>query len=241
MKIIVAESYESMSQQAADEVVRLMDKADEPLICTASGDSPAGLYKHLVAKVRSGDVGIAGWFFIGLDEWEGMNGDDEGSCRYHLNKQLFGPLQVKEEKISFFDGRADADGECRKAESFIEEKGGIEIAIVGLGMNGHIGMNEPGTPASLGAHMADIDAITRQVGQKYFHNPQTLSRGITLGIADIMKAKHVFLLVSGKHKAGIVRRVIESEISEELPAGLLKTHPGFVIYLDKEAASLIRS
>ncbi|HTE33759.1 MAG TPA: glucosamine-6-phosphate deaminase [Chryseolinea sp.] len=242
MKIIVGESYEAMSQMAADEVVQLLKHFTQPLICTASGDSPAGLYKHLVQKVNAHQADISDWFFISLDEWAGKNGTDEGSCRYYIDHQLFTPLQVKEDKICFFDGRAsDLDGECEKAETFIRTNNGISAAIVGLGMNGHIGMNEPGTPASLRTHVAAIDPITQQVGQKYFKEPQEITRGITLGMATLMEAKHIILVVSGTHKAEIVRQVFSREISEDLPATLLRNHPNCTTFLDTDAASLLHS
>jgi len=242
MKIIVGDSYEAMSQKAADVAVELMQQFIKPLICTASGDSPAGLYKHLVQKVNAHQTDISGWFFISLDEWAGKNRTDEGSCRYYLDRQLFVPLQVKEEKICFFDGRAsDLDGECEKADTFIQTNDGISVAIVGLGMNGHIGMNEPGTPATLRTHVAAIDPITQQVGQKYFKEPQVITRGITLGMATLMEAKHIILVVSGAHKAEIVRQVFSREISEDLPATLLRNHPDCTTFLDTDAASLLHS
>jgi galactosamine-6-phosphate isomerase len=170
-----------------------------------------------------------------------MNGSDEGSCRYHLNRQFFQPLHIKEENISFFDGRAiELENECQQTENFIHQHGGIDVAILGLGLNGHIGMNEPGTSPNLHSHIADIDPETQEVGQKYFTTPQTLSHGITLGLANIMETRHVILLVSGARKAGIVKRIIEDEPSEQLPASLLRQHPGLKIYLDAEAAQLIQ-
>ena len=170
-----------------------------------------------------------------------MNGNDEGSCRFHLNNQLFNPLQIAEKQISFFDGRAkDLNEECDRIENFIKEHGGIDLAIVGLGMNGHVGMNEPGTSPSLHSHVAEIDSITQQVGQKYFKEKTALSKGITLGIANLMEARNVFLLVNGKKKAEIVKQVLEGEISEQFPASFLRNHKNFSVYLDDEAASLLQ-
>ena len=104
-------------------------------------------------------------------------------------------------------------------------------------MNGHVGMNEPGTDPDLHSHVSDIDVITQQVGQKYFKKSRQISRGITLGIADIMEARHVILLVSGNKKATIVQQILEGEISEEFPASLLRRHKSFSVYLDEEAGS----
>jgi len=169
-----------------------------------------------------------------------LNGDDEGSCRFHLDNQLFNPLGVAKDKIGFFDGKEkDLTNECENVENFIAQHGGIDIAILGLGMNGHIGMNEPGTPAALRSHVIELHNQTKEVGQKYFEKEQQLSKGITLGLATLMEARTIILLVSGGHKAKIVQQVLEGEISEQLPASLLRRHPGLQIYLDKSAAALI--
>jgi galactosamine-6-phosphate isomerase len=188
--------------------------------------------------VQKNELTIDHWRFLGLDEWVGLNGADEGSCRWHLNRELFTPLQIKEDSICFFDGASEnLDQECADTESYIQKQGGIEIAIVGLGMNGHIGMNEPNTPIISRSHVIDLDPITIEVGQKYFNKPQPLTRGITLGMATILDAKHLILVVSGSKKAAIVKQVLEGPISESIPASLLRNHPNCSIYLDEAAAS----
>lgn len=240
MKITIGESYKEVSAQAANEVVHLMQASTNKVLCIASGDTPAGLYREMVTKVSNGELDIAGWHFVGLDEWGGMNGSDEGSCRYHLNRQFFQPLKVSEEKICFFDGRAaNLEEECSRTENFIQQHGGIDVAILGLGLNGHIGMNEPGTSPRLHSHVSEIDSQTQAVGQKYFTGPRQLTNGLTLGLANLMETKHVILLVSGAHKAAIVKRILEEEVSEHLPATLLRSHPGLHIFLDAEAAKLL--
>jgi len=240
MKIIVAETYEAISKKAVDDLVALTQSVREPLVCTASGDSPSGLYKELVRRVSEKNLDISSWYFVGLDEWSGMNGKDEGSCRFHLDRQFFHPLAIPEERICFFDGRAaDAEGECRRTENFIKKHQGIDLAILGLGMNGHVGMNEPGTSPDLRSHLADIDPQTQAVGQKYFTQQKDISHGLTLGIATLKEAKQIMLVVSGAHKAAIVKRVVEEEASEQLPASLLRDHPGFTFYLDRAAAQFL--
>ncbi len=240
MEVFIADTYEDISNQAADVVIQLMTSVEDPLLCPASGDSPVGLYKELVEKIHKNEVNVFSWHFVGLDEWAGMNGSDEGSCRFHLNNQLFNPLRISKEQICFFDGRADdLHSECEKTESFIAEHEGIQVAIVGIGTNGHVAMNEPGTPPALRSHVADIDPVTQQAGQKYFKEPKLISQGITLGLATLMEAQHIILVANGSHKAEIVKRLITEEISEQLPATLLRNHPSLKIYLDREAAQLI--
>jgi len=241
MEIFVADTYKQMSMKAAQDVIILMQASKNKLLCIASGDTPAGLYKEIVSKVKTGALDVSDWKFVGLDEWAGMNGHDEGSCRYHLDKQFFSPLKINKEKISFFNGRAaDLEKECATTEDFIKQHGGITVAILGIGLNGHIGMNEPGTSPLLHSHVAEIDPETQAVGQKYFTTPRQLSHGITLGISNLIQARHIILLASGINKAAIVKKALEEEISKQLPVTLLRDHTGFKIYLDAEAAQLVQ-
>lgn len=240
MKVFIAGNYAELSAKAADDLIQLMKTNDHPVVCTASGDSPAGMYKLLVEKFERKELDVSNWQILGLDEWVGLNGDTEGSCRYHLNNQLFNPLQLTSEQIVFFDGKAaDLQQECEAVETFIQQQGGIDVAILGLGLNGHIGMNEPGTSAASRSHVITLDPITQKTGQKYFKERQELTHGITLGIASLMDAKQIMLLVSGAKKAAIVKQLLEEEISEKIPGTLLRNHPGLTVYLDKEAASLL--
>jgi glucosamine-6-phosphate isomerase len=240
MKFFVADNYAKMSKKVANDVIDIMQSRKDPLICTASGDSPAGLYNDIAERVSHKQLNTSSWFFVGLDEWIPMNGNDEGSCRYHLNKQLFHPLQTGVDKICFFDGRAnDLEAECERTESFIQHHGGIDVAILGVGMNGHVGMNEPGTSINTRSHVADLAPTTQTVGQKYFTSEQKLTKGITLGLKTLMEAKNIILLISGKHKADITQKILEDAVSENLPATLLRNHPALKIYLDSDAASKI--
>lgn len=237
MKIFISGTYESMSKKVADELIQKTQSFEKPLICTASGDSQIGLYKEIVERVERKELDISNWIFVGLDEWVGMNGNDEGSCRYHLNRQLFHPLRVSDDRICFFDGRADdLQMECERIETFIDDHGGMHVAILGLGINGHVGMNEPGISRNIRSHIADLTEMTQKVGQKYFKTEQKLDRGLTLGIASLMEAHHIFLIVSGSHKAEIASKIIEDEISAQLPGTLLRNHPSFEIFLDEGAA-----
>ncbi len=242
MKLIIGNSYEQMSAQAANDLLEILQPVKNPLLCTASGDSPKGMYKELIRQVKEKGVDISGWDFLSLDEWAGMNGNDDGSCRFHLNNDLFDPLNVVERNILFFDGRAaNPEKECERIEKLISEHGGIDVAIVGLGMNGHVGMNEPGTPTGSRVHVAEIDPVTQSVGQKYFKDEQQLTHGLTLGLATLMEARNIMLVVSGIKKAQVVQKVLEENISERLPAGILRRHDNLNVYLDKEAASMIQS
>jgi len=242
MTVDVFPTNKDLAKKAAEDLIHFLTPVKNPLVCVASGDSPAGLYRELVEKVKEGNTNMSGWYFVGLDEWMGMNGDDEGSCRFHLNQQFFDAAKIEKERICFFDGTSsNPEEECGHVENFIDQHGGIDVAILGLGLNGHIGMNEPGTSPALRSHLTKIDPLTQQVGQKYFTQPKNLSHGLTLGIKTIKEAKNIMLIVTGAHKASIVQKILEEEISEQLPASLLRNHPGLTIYLDKPASQFIAS
>lgn len=240
MEIIFEPTYEAMSQRAAADLLRIVATVEAPLICPTSGSTPAGLYQSLVQQIQEQNIDYSRWFFVGLDEWAGMNGSDAGSCRHFVDQELFQPLKIKETNIYFFNGKAaDPENECRDAETFIKQHGGITVAIVGLGLNGHVGMNEPGTPATLHSHIAQLADETKQVGQKYFDAPKDLSTGLTLGIATLLQAQHLFVIANGEKKAGVVKKVVDENPNENLPATFLKQHKNFSIYLDDKAAQLL--
>ncbi len=240
MKIVIAGSYKETSKMAANDLIETVRSNQHPLICLASGDTPTGMYRELVSRYNQGDLDIQNWNFIALDEWIGMNGEDEGSCRFYLNNTFFKILEVSEDRVCCFNGKAaDTNLECSRIERYIEQHNGIDIAIVGLGLNGHVGLNEPGTDPLLHSHISLIDSVTQQAGQKYFTEQKQLTHGITLGLANLMEAKKVILLVSGKQKAAIIKKVLEGDITEQVPASLLRKHPDFIIYLDEKAAELL--
>jgi len=242
MQIIISEDYSSLSMQAAELVASfLRESSTTPLLCAASGDSPLGLYNQLCQLKQQGIIDTSKWAVVSLDEWVGLNLADEGSCASSIALNLTKPLKLDEKNVCFFDGRrSDTEVVCREVESFIDRFKGIDVAILGLGMNGHIGLNEPGTPASIRTHVSTLEPLTKQVGQKYFDKPMALQQGITLGIGNLMESKHLILVVNGSKKADIVKQMLEGPVTESLPASLFLSHPSIYIFLDKEAASKLQ-
>lgn len=240
MKVIIHTSYKDLSESAAEDFISCMQSSPIPLCCIASGDSPVGLYKELSRRYIQKGLDISKWHFAGLDEWLGMDGTDEGSCRYMLDQLVTQPLQLSQQQTCFFNGRTkDAAAECLRVEQFIYQYDGLDVAVLGIGMNGHLGLNEPGTSFSARAHVSEISDMTKSVGQKYFSAPTKLTNGITLGLANLMEARNVILIVSGERKAEIIKQAIEGDITEEMPASILQNHPSCRIYLDEAAAKLL--
>jgi len=227
-----------MSRAAADLVIGQVKGKPGSLICFPSGESPAGMFKYLVEDVQAGRVDLSKCYFVGLDEWVGLGKDDDGSCTKFLYEHFFIPLQVDMTRVKFFDAKAaNLDAACRDMDTFIKLHGPLDMMIVGIGMNGHIGLNEPGTDFNLYSHHAPLAQVTVEVGQKYFKQQTKLTEGITLGLKHLQEAKTAVLLAAGAKKAGIIKQALDGDISQHVPASIFQTLPSSVVLLDEGAAS----
>ncbi|TWR28973.1 glucosamine-6-phosphate deaminase [Mucilaginibacter pallidiroseus] len=238
MQVKVFSDYDAMSKAVADMVAKQLAEKPDSLICFPSGDSPTGMLKHLVDAANNGDVDLSKCAFVGLDEWVGMDENDFGSCKYYLKHNLFDKLLTQPKEVTLFDAKApDLEAECKRINKYIAAKGGLDMMIVGIGMNGHLGLNEPGTPFDLYAHPAELAPITIEVGQKYFKSETKLTGGITLGLRHLAESKIPVLIASGEKKAGIIAQSLEGEVCKDVPASILQTLQHAVILLDEPAAS----
>jgi glucosamine-6-phosphate isomerase len=238
MKLLISADYDEMSFRAAELVMDCIKKNPAAAICFPSGESPAGMFKHLVEKAKAGNVDFRHCKFVGLDEWVGLGPDDDGSCTQFLNEHFFHPLGIKPPQVRFFNAKAPGlDAECGKMNDFIKENGPLDLMIVGIGMNGHIGLNEPGADFNLCARYAPLDPVTVSVGQKYFKKETVLTAGITLGLKHLQEAKTAVLLASGSKKAGIIAQSLQGEITNLVPASIFQKLPSAVVIVDRNAAS----
>lgn len=229
-----------MSRAAAGLVIEQVRQKPASLICFPSGESPAGMFRNLVADAKAGRVDFSKCYFVGLDEWVGLDGNDDGSCTRFLNEHFFFPLNIKPSQVKFFDAKAaNLDAACRDMNVFIRQHGPLDIMIVGIGMNGHIGLNEPGSDFNLYAHHAPLDLITIAVGQKYFKAETMLTEGITLGLKHLQEAKTALLIASGSKKAAIIKQALQGEVNEQLPASIFQTLASPLVLLDEAAASVL--
>lgn len=238
MKVLKYKNYDAMSRAAADLIIEVVKNKPDALLCFPSGESPAGVLKYLVADAKAGNVDFNHCNFVGLDEWVGLGKGDDGSCTEFLHEHFFGPMRIAPEKVIFFDAKAaDLDAACKKVNDFIAEKGPLDAMMVGIGMNGHIGLNEPGTDFNLYAHHAPLAAITIEVGQKYFKEKTELHEGITLGLKHLQESKLPLLVASGIKKAPIIAESLEGPVGEQVPATIFQTLPKAYVLLDEDAAS----
>ena len=242
MKLTISGSSGQLSLETAKLIASLVESIPSPTLCLASGHTPIGAFTCLVEMAQKGEVDFSRCHFIGLDEWVGIPLSAEGSCRYFLDEFFFKKLEIKEDQIHFFDGMATSlEEECRKMDDTITRLGGLDVMLVGIGMNGHIALNEPGTPWNLYAHLSDLHETTVTVGQKYFTEKTQLTKGITLGLQYLREARLPLLMASGQGKAPIVRQALEGEVTEQVPASIFQTLEHGVVMLDAEAASALKN
>jgi glucosamine-6-phosphate deaminase len=238
MKLRTYAGYNEMCRAAAEIIINQVKLKPDSLFCLTSGDTPAGIYKLLVQYQKEGKVDFSTCFFVGLDEWVGMDKNDAGSCTNFLYETFFTPAKIDPTRMMVFDAKAtDLDASCTAMDNFIKEKGPVAIMLVGIGMNGHIGLNEPGVDFNSYAHHSPLAQITIEVGQKYFAHQTQLTEGITLGLKHLQEAKIPMLLASGKKKAGIIGKVLQGEVTNEVPASIFQTLDAAYIMLDEDAAS----
>ena len=240
MLLTIYQDYDELSAHVASEIIALVNNKPEAVLCFASGDTPRLSCQLLAARAIKEKTDFSKCTFIGLDEWVGIPPENEGSCRFFFESLLLKPLNFASSQIHLFDALSTNPlQECRKMDELILAKGGIDLMIVGVGMNGHIGFNEPGVSFSNYSHVIDLDETTISVGQKYFKGPVVLMQGITLGLKHLVESKKVFLIANGSKKAEVIKKTIESEISNDFPATIIRNHPQGVVMVDEAAASLL--
>lgn len=240
MKVLLFNDNNALAEFAASEMIELLKKKPAAVICLASGDSPKLTCELFVKKARAEKIDLGSFTFIGLDEWVGLSPNTEGSCQNDFQKRIFGPLGIPPSQYHLFDGLSnDLEKECADMDFFIREKGGIDLMVVGIGMNGHIGFNEPGVNFNLLSHVIDLDETTVSVGQKYFSEPVSLKKGITLGLGHLMNSKKLLLLANGKRKSIVIKKAVEETISNLFPASIIQQHPESYVLVDEDAGSLL--
>lgn len=238
MNIQVSPDYDEMSRQTAAFIVDCLRQKPKSLLCLASGHSPTGTFQYLVEYAAAGKADFSQCLFVGLDEWVGLDREKEGSCSHYMHTHLFDPLGIKAEQIVLFEGRsADPEADCKRVDRFISEHGPIDLMLLGIGMNGHIGFNEPGVSFAQYSHCIQLDPITKEVGQKYFDEETKLDKGLTLGLQHVSEARVAVLIANGAQKAAIVARALQGEITSQVPASILQTHPNAFVFLDEAAAT----
>jgi galactosamine-6-phosphate isomerase len=211
-----------LNELASETIIHELQKSPKSLVCAATGNSPTGVYKKLVEK--KGRFDTSGIRFIKLDEWYGLGINDEGSCEKYLHEHLFNPLGISHNKYIAFDGKAaNAEKELQNVDTYLDENGPIDLCILGIGKNGHIAFNEPSDTLQPRAHMSPLSS-TSLTHTMIKGTGEPIKFGMTLGMTDILQSKKIILLVNGTHKNAIMQKLMEQQISTQLPASFLWLH-----------------
>ena len=237
MKIIIG-SEQEIAQKAAQRYVELLGKKPNAVLGYATGSTPLGLYGELIRLNKAGALDYKDVTTFNLDEYVGLDGEHDQSYRYFMNNNLFYHINIDLARThvpSGLDIAAAAD-----YDKAIEAAGGIDLQLLGIGNNGHIGFNEPGTPFGSLTHLVDLHPSTREANKRFFASIDDVpTQAVTMGVRTVMNARSVILMAIGKGKAEIIRRTVLGPVTEEVPASVLQLHPDAEIYVDYEAASLL--
>lgn len=241
METRIYPTYSSLCKQVADLIIHYVQTKPQSLICLASGHTPVGVFEELARRQQAREVDFSACTFLSLDEWIGIDPKDPGSCLSMLQRDCFGPLQLKPRQLVYFDVTVpDLEKECTRINTLIASNNGLDIMLVGVGTNGHIGMNEPGTSFDSVAHLSELAEETKTVGQKYFEKTTPLSHGITLGLKHLREARMPLVMASGEKKAAIVAQALQGTATETIPLSVVHLITQGYILLDEAAASQLK-
>ena len=239
MKLYCAEDYDAMSRKAANFISAQVIMKPDCVLGLATGSTPIGTYKQLIEKFNNGDLDFSQVKTANLDEYKGLTKDNDQSYYYFMHTNLFKHINIKEENTNIPNGmEPDAEKECKGYDKVIEELGGIDLQLLGLGHNGHIGFNEPDDSFAKGTHIVDLQESTIEANKRFFASADDVPRqAYTMGIKTIMMARKVLLIVSGADKAEILHKVICGPVTPQVPASILQMHNDVTVIADKAALS----
>jgi glucosamine-6-phosphate deaminase len=230
--------YEAMSAAAADVVASRLGEDPSSVFLLPTGTTPLGMYRRLVDLHRLGEVSFSQATFFNLDEYLGLVPDHPASYHVYMKEHFYGLIDADPARISVPDGAApDPEAECERYEAAIRESGGIDVCVLGIGRNGHIGFKEPGAPFDSRTRVVTLSESTRLVNAADFEANRAPERAITVGMATIAESREALLLASGTNKAKAVAAALEGEVSESMPASMLGHHPHATLFLDEDASS----
>lgn len=238
MKTLIVRDYGELSRLAADLVAAALAAQPDAVLGLATGSTPVGLYAELIARSRAGTVDLRQVSTFNLDEYLGLGRDHPASYWQFMQKHLFRHVPVAPERIHMPHGDApDPAAECRAYEAAIAAAGGIDLQVLGIGGNGHIGFNEPGAPFASVTRVVDLTTETIAANARFFPRPEDVPRqALSMGIHSIMQARRILLLASGGGKAAAVAASLTGPVTPAVPASVLQHHPDVTVIMDAAAA-----
>ena len=235
MKVYIANEKE-IAKMAAQRYVQLINNKPNAILGGATGSTPIPLYKELIKQYKAGHVSFKNVKSFNLDEYVGLEGTHDQSYRYFMNHQLFNHIDIDIENTHVPSG-IDTKNPSRYDDE-IKAAGGVDLQLLGIGVDGHIGFNEPGTKFDSLTHVVKLEQNTREVNSRFFKSiDEVPTHAVTMGIKTVMNARSIILIATGKSKADIVKAFIEGPVTTKVPASILQLHPFVEVYLDEEAAA----
>lgn len=240
MKIIIAEDYEDMSRKAFEIMAEVVKSNPRAVLGLATGSTPVGLYKNMIRDHEEAGTSYKQIRTVNLDEYAGLDASSDQSYVYFMRKNLFEHIDIELENTHIENGKAaDRQAECDRYNALLEELQ-RDIQVLGIGSNGHIAFNEPGTPFGSVTHIVDLAESTIKDNSRMFADIDDVPRqAFTMGLKNIMNAKKILILANGANKAKAVYGLVKGEVTESLPASVLQLHPDCTLIADKAAAALI--
>lgn len=241
MKLIRTENYAEMSLEAGKIILDKINNNPSLTLGLATGSTPKGVYDYLIQDHKSNGTSYKQVKSVNLDEYIGLPAKDPNSYHYFMRQNLFNHLDINEMHTHIPNGAvSDLEDECIRYEKLIKELGGIDLQILGIGQNGHIGFNEPGTSFSSRTHVVTLAQNTREANSRFFNTiDEVPTHALTMGIASILESKEILLLVSGERKAEALLKFMNGEISEDFPASALNYHQNVTVIADRDALKYI--
>ncbi|HLS60944.1 MAG TPA: glucosamine-6-phosphate deaminase [Virgibacillus sp.] len=241
MKIIKVKDYDEMSTTACELMVDRIKTIKNPVLGLATGSTPIGLYEQLIETYKQDHVSFKNVTTFNLDEYIGLAKDNPNSYHFFMSEKLFNHIDISPEKTYVPNGVAsDLKQEAVDYERLIQKENGIDLQVLGLGTNGHIAFNEPGTKFSSRTDIVDLAQATLDANARFFDSiDEVPTQAVTMGIESIMEGREIVLLVSGEGKAEALKSTINGEVTEDFPASILQTHQNVTIIADEAALSLI--
>ena len=242
MKIIKAKDYDDMSRKAGNLIAAQITMKPDCVLGLATGSSPEGTYKQLVEWYNNGDLDFGDVTTVNLDEYRGLPKENDQSYDYFMHSHFFDYVNINPERTFLPDGmNEDPEQECARYEEVIRSTGGVDLQLLGLGHNGHIGFNEPGDVFKAKTHCVDLTETTIKANQRFFASIDDVPRqAYTMGIQTIMQARKILVVVSGEDKAGIVKEAFFGPITPRVQASVLQLHPDVTVVADEAALSLVK-
>lgn len=241
MKIVKATDYNHMSRMAANIISAQVILKPDCVLGLATGSTPIGTYENLIQWFKKGDLDFSQVTSVNLDEYKGLPSDNDQSYRYFMNEHLFNHVNINKERTFVPDGtEPDAAKACEAYNNIIKEVGGIDLQLLGLGHNGHIGFNEPADEFEKETHCVDLAESTIEANKRFFTSADMVPKqAYTMGIKTIMQARKVVVVVSGADKADIVKKAFFGPVTPQVPASILQLHNDFTLVGDEAALSKI--